>query len=177
MDSSLCSSLDVLKQYLEMKAVNTVIGTIASRIQGFAAVGRRTDVNITKISWMDFKNVSGSSSSMQPTSLENLFMIRPTGFESKKKTGACRIATTILSWSRSEHLNNARQTPHARTMRSMKDAPTSEPKMIRFFLFRRSSKRIVVKNDSQTSQETKIAKQKTGEEQHKKPLNKLILIT
>jgi len=80
-----------------MYKTNTVNGTVANRSQGFATDGTMTDANNSNINWIENRNLSGNSSSIQPISLENRFSIRPAGFESKNRTGACKRATTILS--------------------------------------------------------------------------------
>ena len=67
------------------------------RSQGFATTGTRNPVTKNKNIWMDSRNTFGNTSSKQPMSFENRFMILPKGFESKNRTGACKTATTIFS--------------------------------------------------------------------------------
>jgi len=80
-----------------MNKTNTVNGTTRNKSQGFVTVGTIIDANTNKTRWIDTRKVLGNSSSRQPTSLENRLSILPTGFESKNRTGACKIAKTILS--------------------------------------------------------------------------------
>ena len=68
-------------------------------------------------SWID-KNMSlGRVSSIQPMSLENLFIMRPVGVVSKNRIGALRMASNILLWRILEACNtmilNRRARPRA----------------------------------------------------------------
>jgi len=79
-----------------MHKTNTINGITRNRSQGFVIVGIIVDANTIKTHWIDNRKFLGNSSSRQPTSLENRLSILPTGFESKNRTGACKIAKTIL---------------------------------------------------------------------------------
>ena len=79
-----------------MHTAKTDSGTTTHRSQGFRKTGRRIPDNKDKNNWIDIKNILGSTSSKWPISLENRFMILPTGFESKNRTGACKTASAIL---------------------------------------------------------------------------------
>jgi len=63
-------------------------GVAGRIIQGFRIDGRTTAPIQSRIISTACRNTSGSNSSMMPISRENLFIIRPTGFVSKNKTGA-----------------------------------------------------------------------------------------
>jgi len=80
-----------------MYTATTINGITRNKSQGFVTVGTIIDAKTNKESWIDSRKVLGNSSSRQPTSLENRLSILPTGFESKNRTGACKIAKTILS--------------------------------------------------------------------------------
>ena len=110
-----------------MSPASTTIGTTMNSSQGFATDGISIDANSNKINWIDVRNLLGNNSSIQPTSLENRFMILPTGFKSKNRAGACKTATTILSWRDSEHLRETEKNPYARMIVNMTDAPTRQP--------------------------------------------------
>lgn len=80
-----------------MYETNTVNGTTINRSQGFETVGIIIDAKTNKTFWIAVRKVLGRISSRQPTSFEKRLRILPTGFESNNRTGAFKIATTILS--------------------------------------------------------------------------------
>ena len=63
-----------------------------------------TAEEMSNTNWMAEWNTLGNNSSRQPMSSENLFRMRPAGLVSKNKTGALRTLSTILSWRRSDEV-------------------------------------------------------------------------
>ena len=110
-----------------MYTIITATGIAINRGQGLVAVATRTQASISNVNWIEKRKHLRNKSSKQLISFENRLRILPTGFESKNKTGAFRIAITILSWRHSEHLKEAHRKPNARNFANKNVPSTREP--------------------------------------------------
>ena len=140
----------------------TSTGTKIKRSKGLAMMGTTIEASICKSNWRESRYDRGKCSSTQPMSLENRLRILPIGFESKNKTGAFRMASTILSWRRSEHFKEAQRKINALIALNMKDARTRHPCMIKFVTSFCSSWLFSIKNESHTSGKTTMATKRKG---------------